>query len=68
MNSVIAYKQFSLGEGLADLFASEVRNFEAFKASLISSAKNFRQLFEPSDWEQVCHDKTTHEKGCSDSN
>lgn len=42
MNNVVAYKQFGLGEGLADLFASEVKNFGAFKASLASKVKMFR--------------------------
>lgn len=41
MNSVLAYKQFSLGEGLADLFATEIKNFEAFKVSLSSRVKLF---------------------------
>ena len=45
MNSVIAYKQFSLGEGLADLFASEIKNLETFKASVTNSAKDIRALF-----------------------
>lgn len=45
MNSVLAYKQLSLGEGLADLFASEIKNLEAFKASVVDSAKAFRTLF-----------------------
>ena len=42
MNSVLAYKQFCLGEGLADLFAYEIKNFEAFKASLSSKVKMLR--------------------------
>ena len=66
MNSVIAYKQFSLGEGLAELFAPEIKNLEAFKASVVASAKNFRSMFGVNEWDQVCHDKTTHEKGCTD--
>ena len=44
MNSVIAYKQFSLGEGLAELFAPEIKNLEAFKASVVASAKNIRSM------------------------
>ena len=45
MNSVIAYKQFSLGEGLAELFAPEIKNLEAFKASVVDSAMKVRSLF-----------------------
>lgn len=45
MNSVLAYKQFCLGEGLADLFASEIKNFEAFKASLSTKVKMLRDSF-----------------------
>jgi len=45
MNSVIAYKQFSLGEGLAELFAPEIKNLEAFKASLVTSTKGIRSMF-----------------------
>lgn len=64
MNSVITYKQFSLGEGLADLFAPEIKNLEAFKASVVASAEKFRNMF-GGGWEQVCHDK--YEKGCTDT-
>lgn len=45
MNSVLAYKQFCLGEGLADLFASEIKNFEAFKASLSTKVKMLPDSF-----------------------
>lgn len=45
MNSVIAYKQLSLGEGLAELFAPEIKNLEAFKASVVNSTKKFCSLF-----------------------
>lgn len=45
MNSVLAYKQLSLGEGLAELFAPEIKNLEAFKASVVFSVKKFRNLF-----------------------
>lgn len=71
MNNVIAYKQFSLGEGLADLFASEVKNFEAFKASIVDSAKNFRQMFGDGDFDKTCHDREvgdSYDKGCTSHN
>ncbi len=71
MNSVIAYKQFSLGEGLAELFAPEIKNLEAFKASVVASAKSFcstfgydrcydKNKYEKDDWSK----ETGHEKDC----
>lgn len=76
MNSVLAYKQLSLGEGLAELFAPEIKNLEAFKASVITKAKNFRFLFGDRDFDQTCHNNThtdsgggtSHDKGCTDHN
>lgn len=69
MNSVLAYKQLSLGEGLADLFASEIKNFEAFKAKVVASANSFRQMFGSGDFDQTCFDKSSSgggwEKGCT---
>lgn len=65
MNNVIAYKQFSLGEGLAELFAPEIKNLEAFKASIVASAKNFRSYFGPG-FDQTCHNETHKEGGSSD--
>lgn len=60
MNSVIAYKQLSLGEGLAELFAPEIKNLEAFKASVVNSAKNFRNLFGYDKcWDENWKDNTT---------
>lgn len=74
MNSVIAYKQFSLGEGLAELFAPEINNLKAFKASVAESAKNFRNMFGVG-FDQTCHRETYRQKGdtnyrdgCTDHN
>ena len=45
INSVINIKIFSLGEGLAELFAPEIKNLEAFKASVQADAKCFLNMF-----------------------
>lgn len=58
MNSVIAYKQFGLREGLAELLAPEIKNMDAFKASIEKTAQNFRNMF---GHDKSCHDKT-HDK------
>ena len=74
MNNVIAYKQFSLGEGLAELFAPEIKNLEAFKASVVASAKNFRSMFGVG-FDQTCYNdytkgggSDTWKDGCTDHN
>lgn len=74
MNSVIAYKQFSLGEGLAELFAQEIKNLETFKKSLGLAFKNQSRFIWGYDktetghdkwdktgggWDQVCHDNAS---------
>lgn len=67
MNSVIVYKQFSLGEGLADLFAPEIRNLEAFKASVASTTKKFCSTFgygKCKDWKDNDSWKQTYERDC----
>lgn len=72
MNSVIAYKKLSLGEGLADLFAYEIKNLEAFKASVRASVENLRSYLGCNDWSETCHretyrqnDKNNWRDGCT---
>lgn len=55
MNSVIAYKQSSLREGLAELLAPEIINLDAFKSFIAKSAMSFRSTF---GYDKECHDKT----------
>ena len=71
MNSVIAYKQFGLGEGLAELFSSEIKDLKSFKASIIASAKHFCDMFGYSEcykdnWSDntTWKEKTGHSKDC----
>ena len=68
MNSVIAYKQFSLGEGLAELFAPEIKNLETFKKSL-NLAFNTQSWFMGGyndgyygQWDKNDYEKSSHSK------
>lgn len=68
MNNVVALKRISLGTSIAELFSSEIMNFDGFKSSIVASVQSFRDSLGYSK----CYDKThskyekdQHDKGYS---
>lgn len=62
MNSVIAYKQLSLREGLAELLAPEIINMGAFKSIVEKSVMNFRSIFGHDESYERSHEKDTYNR------